>query len=97
MSTTNLSTFASTMVFKKSGVTCYTMDISINNAGTGVPTSTLATLKDGAGNIVATEVWEVSTNKTTVTCTGAQPVVLNTACDVSSTGTYNCQPGVCNP
>lgn len=84
------------MTFKKGGAICYTMESSVTLSGL-VPTSTFTTLKNGSGTVVATETWDVASNTTTVTCTGAQPVVLNAACDATSSGTYDCQPGVCNP
>ncbi|HMA91065.1 MAG TPA: hypothetical protein VKP30_00195 [Polyangiaceae bacterium] len=95
-SVVDLTTYASKMTFKKGGTTCYTMETSVAMSGL-VPTSTSTTLRNGLGNVVATETWDVASDTTTVTCTGAQPVVLNAACDATSDGTYNCQPGVCNP
>lgn len=95
-SVVDLTTFASTMTLKRDGATCYTMEATVTMSNL-VPTSTSMTIKNGSGTLVATEVWDVASNTTTVTCAGEQPVILNAACDTSSSGTYDCQPGVCNP
>lgn len=96
-SVTDLTTYATTMAFKKGGVVCYSLESSITLSSSGAPTSTLTKYKNSSGTLVATQVWDMATNTNTVTCTGGQPVVWDPSCDRSSSTDANCQPGVCDP
>lgn len=96
-SVTNLTTYATTMTFKKGGVVCYSLESSITLSSSGVLTSSVTQYKNSSGSVVATQVWDVGTNVSTVTCTGGQPVVWDASCDSTSSTDANCQAGVCNP
>ena len=95
--TVDSTTSTTTMTFKQNGTVCYTAQIAVSMAASGSPTSTHSTYKNGSGNVVATEDYDVSSKAETVTCAGGQPVVLDTSCSNSTSQDFNCQPGVCNP
>jgi hypothetical protein len=94
-STMDLTTFVTTMIFENGSTVCYSQDIKLTGSGTTAISAT--THKDGAGNVVATSTWDETTHVTTVTCTGGQPIVLNSACDDSTSVMLNCAAGVCTP
>ena len=81
--------------FKNGSTVCYSQDIELT--GSGATYRTVSTYKDGSGNVVATGTWDSTTKVTTVTCTGAQSVTLNSACDQSTSVTLDCTPGTCTP
>jgi hypothetical protein len=87
--TIDLTTYNMTMVFKRNGAVCYSIE----------STSSHAIYKNASGNIVATEDLDasVSPKVDTVTCAGEQPVVLNSSCSDGQWWDLNCQKGVCNP
>lgn len=91
----DLTTFATTAKFRKDGSVCYSLESSVVVSSSGMPASSLTTYKNGAGSVVATSTFDVSTSLTSVTCTGAEPVLWDTSC--GSSVDNNCQPGVCNP
>jgi len=94
-STVDLATFDTIMTFENGSTVCYSQEIELT--GSGTTTISASTYKDGSGNVVATGTWDETTNVTTVTCTGGQPIVLNSACDDSTSVMLNCSAGVCTP
>src|SRR5450631_1002155 len=89
----DLSTYAVTVTFKNATKTCLTM------SGTGAATSTTLTMKNGSGTTIGTmtEDTSASASVTTVTCTGGQPVTLDSSCDfgTSSGASSSCTDGAC--
>jgi hypothetical protein len=89
-----------TMTYKNGSSTCYSVDIGgLTATGGGTPT---LTFKNASGSTVATGTVDSTTNAVTITCTGGQPVTLNSSCDTASyasagTGTADCTTGTCAP
>ncbi len=85
-----------TLTYKNGNTVCYSQRVELTGTD---PTYTTAssTYRDGSGNVVATGVFDSTTQLTTITCTGSQPVTLNSACDQSSSEIFDCTPGICAP
>lgn len=89
------------VTYKKNNAVCY----SFNMPMTASTTNATIQIKNGAGTTIATIEANSTTDKSTITCTGGQPVVLNDKCDKSmlpdvsgSTDTTDsCTPGTCTP
>jgi hypothetical protein len=59
--------------------------------------SSTLTIKDGSGKTIGTTTTD-SAGNTTVTCTGGQPVTLDSGCDLAgSSSSDNCTAGTCTP
>jgi len=89
----DLSTYAVSVTFKSATKTCLTM------SGTGAATSTTLTMKNGSGTTIGTmtEDTSASASVTTVTCTGGQPVTLDSSCDFGASSGASCTDGACAP
>jgi hypothetical protein len=97
-STLDLTTHASTFIMKRSGSVCYSLETSVTLLESGMVASSSTTYKDASGNLIATQTRDVTSHLETVTCADEQPIVINLACDSSSTLiNTTCQPGACNP
>jgi hypothetical protein len=89
----DLTNGAFTLTVKNGSSVCYSM--SVTDANTGA-----MTLKDASGTAVATISSDTAGNEV-VTCTGQQPVVLDSSCSnespVGTTNTTECTQGTCVP
>ncbi len=79
---------------KNAGGTCYTFNIGTSAAGD----STYAyIIKNASGQTVATGTRDAA-GTTIITCTGGQPVTLNSSCDTATLiANSSCTPGTCTP
>ncbi|MGA7744487.1 MAG: hypothetical protein ABSF35_24495 [Polyangia bacterium] len=90
-----------TLTYEKGNSTCYSVDVAgISAAGSGGPIT--MTFKNASGSTIGTGTVDSTTNAVTITCTGGQPVILNSSCDTSSyaaasSTTSTCTAGVCTP
>jgi hypothetical protein len=60
------------------------------------------TFMDGSGKTLGTGTVDTTTNAVTITCTGGQPVTLNSSCDTASyagagSTASTCTTGTCTP
>jgi len=92
ISSLDMTTFAISVTLKNASKTCLTMSGPITATG-----ATL-TIKDGSGKAVGTLAAD-SAGNTTVTCTGGQPVALDSNCDLgtSNGASSSCTTGACTP
>lgn len=85
-----IATMGFTMTAKNATSTCYSVEGTIS----------ALTFKDGSGTVVGTGSADMGTGTVTVTCTGGQPVALNSGCDsvtsaLNPLGGTTCTAGSC--
>ncbi len=78
------------------GPTCLTMSGPVSATG-----PTTLTMKDGSGKAIGTLSFDTAAGTTTVTCTGGQPVVVDSSCNLGTSAgdstTSTCTTGACTP
>lgn len=89
----DLTSGAIVATFKNASGICYTFNIGASTTG-----ASTYTIKNGSGQTIATGTSDTAGTTTTITCTGGQPVTLNSACDTSGTSSSaSCTTGTCTP
>jgi hypothetical protein len=90
-----------TVTYKNGSATCYSAEVG-GFSLTGSTGNMTITFKNASGVAVATGVVDSTTNAVTVTCTGGQPITLDSSCDTgsytsSATSDTSCTQGTCTP
>jgi hypothetical protein len=93
--TIDMASLSLIMTYKNSKGVCYSMQVS-EDATTG---GGVFTFKNSSGTVVGSGTSDGTT--TTITCTGGQPVTLDSTCDTSSfdptAASDTCTKGTCTP
>jgi hypothetical protein len=92
-------TTGSTMSYLNGSTVCYTVEVSQAQVSQGSSAETL-TIKNAAGQVIATGTSDIFGSNETITCTGGSPVTLNVACNTAGStfsGYWSCSQGTCAP